>query len=231
MDQIKCLIVDDEPHAREIIEMHLAKLEYVRVVATCENAIEALEIIRKNELDLIFLDINMPEISGLELMKIVGDDVKVIFTTAHREFALEGFELEAIDYLLKPITFEKLAKSVNKYQAVGSAKTKANTAGSTSHIFVRSDRKKVRVNLDEILYVESFSDYVKIHTSDKTIVTRMLISSLEEQLPAQQFLRIHRSTIVAIDKVNAYTNESVEIGGQLLVISRGYKEKATKILV
>jgi two-component system, LytTR family, response regulator len=229
MDKIKCLIVDDEPHAREILELHLAKLDYVRVVGICENAIEALEVIRKNELDLIFLDINMPEVSGLELMKIVGGDVKVIFTTAHREFALEGFELEAVDYLLKPITLEKLAKSVKKYQALSSAK--ANTVGNASHIFVRSDRKMVRVNLDEILYIESFSDYVKIHTSDKTIVTRMLISSLEAQLPARQFLRIHRSTIVAIDKVTAYTNESVEVDGQLLVISRGYKEKATKILV
>lgn len=227
MDKIKCLIVDDEPHAREIIEMHLAKLNYVRVVASCENAIEALEVIRKNELDLIFLDINMPEVSGLELKKLLKDEVKVIFTTAHREFALEGFELTAFDYLLKPITLERLVKAISKYQDA----LTPNSEGVIDHIFVRSDRKMVRVNLLEIQYIESYSDYVKIHLEDGVVVTRMLISDLEGQLPSQLFLRIHRSTIVAINKVDAFTNESVEVRGQVLVISRGYKEKVAQTLI
>lgn len=227
MDKIKCLIVDDEPHAREIIEMHLSKLNYVSLVASCENAIEALEVIRKNELDLVFLDINMPEVSGLELKKMLKGEVKVVFTTAHREFALDGFELQAFDYLLKPITLERLVKTIAKYKDA----LIPNSEGVIDHIFVRSDRKMVRVILSEIQYIESYSDYVKIHLEDGVVVTRMLISDLETQLPNQLFLRIHRSTIVAINKVRSYTNESVEVGGQLLVISRGYKEKVAQQLM
>jgi DNA-binding LytR/AlgR family response regulator len=170
MDLINCLIVDDEPTAREVIEIHLAKLNFVRVVGTCENAIEALELIHKNKVDLVFLDINMPEITGLELKKMIGNQVHVIFTTAHREFALEGFELEAVDYLLKPISFEKLAKAIRKFQKTH---VKSDTDEALNHIFIRSDRKMVRVVLDEVLYIESYSDYVKIHTKGNAIITRI----------------------------------------------------------
>ena len=227
MDLINCLIVDDEPTAREVIEIHLSKLNFVRVVGTCENAMEALEVIHKNKVDLVFLDINMPEVTGLELKKMMGNQVHVIFTTAHREFALEGFELEAVDYLLKPISFEKLAKAINKFQRTYVTSSEDETQ---NHIFVRSERKMVRVNLDEVLYIESYSDYVKIHTKGSTIVTRSLISSLEAELPLQLFLRIHRSTIVAVNKITAYTNESIEIDSKILVVSRGYKEAVNKRL-
>ncbi len=225
MKKINCLIVDDESTAREILIMHLAKLDYVSIVANCKSALEAMNVLKEQSVDLILLDINMPEVSGLSFKKIIGDSTKVIFTTAHREYALEGFELDAVDYLLKPITFERLAKALDKYQSVVT-----QSGLIKGHCFVRSDRKMVRIDFDEILYVESFSDYVKIHLNERVVVTRELISKLEETLPSDHFLRIHRSYIVAIDQVNAYTNESVEVGDKQLVISRSYKEQVLKRL-
>jgi len=235
MKKIKCVIVDDEPTAREILTIHLNKLNNISLVAGCDNAIEALDVINRQEVDLMFLDINMPEMSGLTLKKIIGDKTKVIFTTAHREYALEGFELNAIDYLLKPITFERLLQAIGKYQEItpirGSDQLKVdNTILPKTHLFVKSDRKMIRIDIAEILYLESYSDYVKIILKSKTIVTRELISKLEIELPAENFIRIHRSFIVAINKITLYTNEYVEIDGQELVISRGYKEQALQRL-
>lgn len=227
MEKINCLIVDDEPTAREILITHLSKLEHVHVVQTCKNALEAMHVLKEHSVDLILLDINMPEIDGLSFKRIIGEDTKVIFTTAHREYALEGFELNAVDYLLKPITFERLVKALEKYEKPISHAASSSAKG---HFFVRSDRKMIRIDFDEIRYVESFSDYVKIHLKDRVVVTRELISRLEEVLSESFFLRIHRSYIVAIDQISAYTNEFVEVGGKQLVISRSYKEKVFKRL-
>lgn len=220
MKPINCIIVDDESIARDIIAMHLARLDYVSVLASCEDAVTALNRIEQGGVDLVFLDINMPDISGLSLKRMLGDKVKVIFTTAHREFALEGFDLNAVDYLLKPLTLERLIKALAKYQEMVS-----EPDGEVSHLFVRADRKMVRVDFADILYLESYSDYVKIHLTDSVLVTRESISKLNAALPGKAFLRIHRSYVVAVDKVTAYTNESVEVAGKVLVLSRSYKEE------
>ncbi len=225
---IQCLIVDDEPIAREILESHLQKVDAVNVVATSKNAIEAFNEINSNQIDLIFLDINMPEISGLSFAKSINKNIKVIFTTAYREYAIEGFDLQVVDYLLKPISFERLLQAVNKY--LGENKVVETNFKSeivqerNNFIFVRADRKMVKISFSEINHIESFSDYIKIHLNEKVVVTRETISSIEAKLPAAYFLRIHRSFIVSISKIESFTNEFIEVRKKALPISRSYKK-------
>jgi len=225
---VNCIIVDDEPVARDILESHLQKVDAVNVVATCKNAIEAFNEISANQIDLIFLDINMPEISGLSFAKSINKNIKVIFTTAYREYAIDGFNLQAVDYLLKPIPFERLLQAVNKYLGenivVENNFTTEIVQDKSDFIFVRSDRKMVKINFSEINYIESFSDYIKFHLNDKILVTRETISSIEAKLPKADFLRIHRSFIVSIFKIESFTNEFIEIHKKALPISRSYKK-------
>ncbi|MDV7187646.1 LytTR family DNA-binding domain-containing protein [Lutibacter sp. TH_r2] len=225
---VNCIIVDDEPVAREIIENHLQKVEAVNVVATCKNAIEAFNQINSNQIDLIFLDINMPEITGLSFAKSINKNIKVIFTTAYREYAIDGFNLQAVDYLLKPISFERLLQAVNKF--IGESNVEVVVASEeitpekNDFIFVRADRKMVKINFSEINHIESFSDYIKFHLKEKVIVTRETISSIEAKLPKASFLRIHRSYIVSISKIESFTNEFIEVNKKALPISRSYKK-------
>lgn len=225
---INCIVVDDEPIAREILESHLQKVAVVNVVATCKNAIEAFNQINSNQIDLIFLDINMPEISGLSFAKSINKNIKVIFTTAYREYAVDGFNLQAVDYLLKPISFERLLQAVNKY--LGENSVEINETSSeiiiekNDFIFVRADRKMVKINFSEIHFIESLSDYVKIQLQDNVIVTRETISNIEAKLPKSDFIRIHRSYIVSMASINSFTNEFIEISNKALPISRSYKK-------
>ncbi|MEN8126146.1 MAG: response regulator transcription factor, partial [Bacteroidota bacterium] len=183
---IHCIIVDDEPIAREILENHLQKIETIHVVSTCKNAIEAFNVINSKKIDLIFLDINMPEISGLSFARSINKDIKIIFTTAYREYAVDGFDLKAVDYLLKPISFERLLQAVNKFSdeniLVSSGSKEDLIHDKSDFIFVRSDRKMIKINFSEINYIESIGDYLKIHLPDKTIVTRETITSIEVKL-------------------------------------------------
>lgn len=229
MNKVNCIIVDDEPVAREILENHLQKVAAVNVVATCKNALEAFNQINSNQIDLIFLDINMPEISGLSFAKSININIKVIFTTAYREYAVDGFNLQAVDYLLKPISFERLLQAVNKFLGENKVEVTSSLSEIKSEIndfiFVRSDRKMVKINFSEINYVESYSDYIKFHLKGKIIVTRETISSIEAKLPQKEFLRIHRSYIVSISKIDSFTNEFIEINKKVLPISRSYKKE------
>ncbi|TMM32102.1 response regulator transcription factor [Polaribacter aestuariivivens] len=228
MNDINCLIVDDEPVAREILQTYVAKIPNLKLIKSCKNAIEAFEVLHQQKIDLVFLDINMPEISGLSLAKSINKNTRIIFTTAHREYALEGFDLQAIDYLLKPISFERFFQAVNK--SFGVFKNNVPNQGvipktsKNEFIFVRSERKMIKIIFDEILYIESLSDYIKIHLRDKIIVTRETITNIEKKLPTQRFLRIHRSYVVNINCIDSYTNEFVEIGKNSISISRTYKE-------
>ncbi|MEO9572155.1 MAG: LytTR family DNA-binding domain-containing protein [Polaribacter sp.] len=234
MDTINCVIVDDEPVARSILESFVAKIPNLNLVKSCKNAMEAFEISNSQNIDLFFLDINMPDISGLSLAKTINKKSKIIFTTAYREYAVDGFDLQVVDYLLKPIAFDRFLQAVNKFfetkvEINTSPKIEENTVKS-NYIFVRSERKMVKVNFDEILYVESLSDYIKIYTKEIVLVIRETISNLEVKLPSQQFLRIHRSYIVNLNKVDSYTNEFVEINKKAIPISRTYKENVLKKL-
>jgi DNA-binding LytR/AlgR family response regulator len=225
---IQCIIVDDEPIAREILENHLKKINTVKVIATCKNAIEAFNEINSAKVDLIFLDINMLEISGLSFAKSINKNIKVIFTTAYREYAVDGFNLQAVDYLLKPISFERLLQAINKYVGeniyVDMEAIPIISEEKSDFIFVRSDRKMIKINFLEINYIESLSDYIKIRLEHKTIVTRETITSMEAKLPRNNFMRIHRSFIVSIRKIDSFTNEFIEIHKKALPISRSYKK-------
>jgi len=223
----QCLIVDDEPVAREILENHLRKVSTVNIVASCKNAMEAFTFINSQKIDLIFLDINMPDISGLSFAKSINKNIKIIFTTAYREYAVDGFDLQAVDYLLKPISFERLLQAINKYLDENihiNIDTNREIDSETSDfIFVRSDRKMIKIDFSNINYIESLSDYIKIYLTDKTIVTRETITSIEAKLPQKDFLRIHRSFIVSILKIDLFTNEYVELNKNVIPISRTYK--------
>jgi len=224
---LQCLIVDDEPIAREILENHIKNISNINIVASCKNAMEAFTFINSKKIDLIFLDINMPDISGLSFAKSISKNIKIIFTTAYREYAVDGFDLQAVDYLLKPISFERLSQAINKYSdeniPVKIETNKKIITETSDFIFVRSDRKMMKVNFSEINYIESLSDYIKFHLQDKTIITRETITSIEAKLPKKDFIRIHRSFIVSILKIDLFTNEYVELNKNIIPISRTYK--------
>jgi len=227
-DKISCIIVDDEPVAREILVNHLSLIESVNVVASCKSAIEAFNVINDKKVDLIFLDINMPTISGLSFAKSINRDIKIIFTTAYREYAIEGFDLQAVDYLLKPISFERLLQAMNKYIGENVQQVRVDNERSEGekpdHFFVRSDRKMIKIPYDEILYIESIGDYVKIHLEGKTVVTRESMTGIEAKLPQSAFLRTHRSFIVSADHIDLFTSEYIEIGKNQVPVSRTYKD-------
>lgn len=229
-----CLIVDDEPVAREILENHLSRIPGFQLEGSCRSAVEAFKIINSTNIDLIFLDINMPEISGLSFARSINKNIKVIFTTAYREYAVDGFDLMAVDYLLKPISFERFSQAMLKYNNENRSEhysmNEPVELEKNDFIFVRSDRKMIKINFSEVRYIESLSDYLKIHLEDKTIITRETISNLETMLPQNDFLRVHRSYIVALAKIQSYTNEEVEVGNHQIPISRSYKDEVLKRL-
>lgn len=224
---IKCIIVDDEPMAREILENHLKRIEAVEIKGLCKNAIEAFNILNTQDIDLIFLDINMPEISGLSFARSINKNMKVIFTTAYREYAIDGFDLKAVDYLLKPISFERLIQSIEKFKNESLSFRPENSfnmaSEKTNFFFVRSNRKMIKINFDDLQYIESLADYVKLFVNDTAIITRETITSIEAKLPTKKFLRVHRSFIVSIDKIDSYTQEYIEIQQKAIPISRTYK--------
>lgn len=232
----KCLIVDDEPLAIKVIESHISKIPNLEVVSTCSNAVEAFDVLLTNHIDLVFLDVQMPEITGIDLLKSLKKAPAIIFTTAYRDFALEAYELDAIDYLLKPIAFERFFKSISKYyQWKGNDKLAVRRGESSNHaeqsfIYVRSERKIVKVLLEEILFIESIKDYVKIHLNDEVIITREKISNLEEKLPENQFIRTHRSFLVASKSIKAFTAETVEIRNHEIPIGRTFKNSVLSFL-
>lgn len=230
--EILCMIVDDEPLAIRVLEAHLGKVPDIQIVATSQSAIEARRILQQQDVDLIFLDIQMPELNGIELINSLDDLPGIIFTTAHRDYALEGFELDAIDYLLKPISLPRLLRSIDKYHRTLAAQASST---STAHeappfITVRSNRMTVRIPIQDILYIESLSDYVQIHTVTGVYVCKERISHLSEKLAPEGFLRIHRSFLVAASRISSFTSELVRIDNQELPISRSYRQEVRRSL-
>jgi len=226
---VNCIIVDDEPVAREVLENHLGKIENINVISSCKNALEAFKAINNHMIDLVFLDINMPDISGLSFAKSMSQDLKIIFTTAYREYAVDGFDLKAVDYLLKPISFERLLQAINKYfeenSPVGSRHPPEIELEKDDYIFVRSDRKMVKVSFKEILFIESLSDYIRIYLEENiTLTTRETLSNIEARLPQNDFIRTHRSYIVSIQNIETFTNDTIGIGKHEVPISRSYRE-------
>ncbi|WBX70807.1 LytR/AlgR family response regulator transcription factor [Tenacibaculum retecalamus] len=231
-NKLRCVIVDDEPMAREIIASFVEKTPDLELIKMCKNASEVINFMQTEEIDLFFLDINMPEISGLSLAKIIDKKSKIIFTTAYRDYAVDGFNLNIVDYLLKPISFDRFFQAVQKVFDLQITKTTKKVIKQVSNdfMFVRADRKMVKINFNNILYIESLGDYVKIFTSNQTIITRETMNNIESKLPSINFIRIHRSFTVSLNEITSYTNEFIEIGKKALPISRSYKESVLQKL-
>ncbi|MCY2686989.1 LytR/AlgR family response regulator transcription factor [Salinimicrobium sp. TH3] len=233
-EKIVCIIVDDEPTAREIIAEHLSKIDNITIVGSCVKANEAFTLINSHKVDLIFLDINMPEISGLSFARTINKDIKIIFTTAYREYAVDGFDLQAVDYLLKPISFDRLYRAVNSFYNIHfknhRLQVQEKNEVQNDFMFVRSDRKMIKINFTEICYIESLNDYLKIHTRTENIVIRETMSNIEKELPESRFIRTHRSFIVSLSALESYTNEYLEIKGKAIPISRSYKSSVLEKL-
>lgn len=226
----RCLIIDDEELARELIKRHLGELEEFEIIASCASALEARKILQTEKIDLLFLDIEMPVLKGTDFFKNLIQQPKVIFTTAYREYAIDGFDLNAVDYLLKPITFVRFFKAIEKFLSQQhdipiETPIPAATIQSSKEefIFIRKDRKQVKLVLDSILFIESLKDYVKIHLAAKTHTVKYSISAFHDLL-TEDFIRVHRSFIVNADKVSAFSKQAIEIGDITIPIGESYKE-------
>jgi len=225
--------VDDEPMARDVIRRYIEKIPNLKLFGEFGNAIEATIFLQEQTVDIIFLDIKMPQLSGTEFVRSLRNMPKIIFTTAHKEYAHEGFELDVIDYLLKPIPFDRFLKAVNKalpqkiQEEEKQSKNEENNP-SSSFIYLRVDRKMIKMLLNDIFYIESDKDYVKVFTEKGYIITRQTIVSVEAMLPEKQFIRIHRSFIVSIDKIKYFTAETIMIGTKELPIGRNYRNNFLK---
>lgn len=223
----RCLIVDDEPPARQLLESYLKRLDDFDVVNQFGNAVDAFSFLQNHDVDLMFLDIQMPHMTGLELLKSLRHPPRVVLTTAFREYALEGFELDVLDYLVKPISFERFMKAIGKYHHYihrPVIQESVPAAFEGAYMFVKVNKDQVKVYLRDILYVESIKDYLKIVTKDRSYLTYHRLSSMEDKLPGDHFVRIHKSYIVSMSKIHSCRNDLVRIGGAELPIGRVYKK-------
>ena len=223
---INCLIIDDEPLAINVIKNHIKEIDNLNVIDTFNSAIDALNFMKSNTVDLLFLDINMPLLDGLDFIKSLDKKPMIVITTAYSEYAIKTYELEVLDYLMKPISFPRFLKAVNRaFKELNSNLTSNLKVAKRAHIFIKVDKKKMqKIYLDEILIIESLRDYLKIKTITNKYIIHSTLSSFTEKLPSNNFIRIHRSFTIAIDKIEAVQGNSVEIDGIKYVIGRSYIE-------
>ena len=234
---IKCLVVDDEIHARKVLEKYIQDLPYLVLVDSCKNAMEALQVLRDKSIDVMFLDINMPKLTGLNFLASLSHPPLVVITTAYREYALDAFELDVIDYLHKPIPFPRFIRAVGKVEEKlqNSAQPvkpvySSEIEKAEEFIFVKADKKSIKLNFADIVYIEGLSDYIKIHTQTKSVVTKLTVKSIEELLPKKQFPRIHKSYIVSLQHINAIDGNQVEIANKKLPIGQSYRQAFMEII-
>jgi DNA-binding LytR/AlgR family response regulator len=236
MQPLKAILVDDEPLALDILESHAGRIPDLEIVARCHNALEAQQALIDHPVDLVFLDIQMPQITGLEWLRSLTNPPLTIFTTAYSDYALEGFELNVVDYLLKPIPFDRFLKSVNKAREQFRLRQPGGPAPSeeAGFMFVKADKKLIKVNFDDIVYIEGLKDYVIIRMELDRVITLQTMKSLEEKLPQQQFQRIHRSYIVNVDKIQALDGAMIEVvlknQTKLLPIGKNYRDEVQRII-
>ncbi|MDJ0645232.1 MAG: response regulator transcription factor [Flavobacteriaceae bacterium] len=227
----KCLIVDDEELARRLLVNHLSQLENFELIAACESAIAASKVLKEHAVDLLFLDIEMPVLTGVDFFKSLLHKPKVIFTTAYRDYAVEGFELDAVDYLLKPITFARFFKAIEKFENLQQpiANTNNIKPSKADFIFIRENRKQVKLKYEDIVFIESLKDYIKIHTKETSHVIKYSISAFHELLD-ERFLRTHRSYIVNSDSITAYTAYDVELSTIEVPVGESYRKQVKAYL-
>ncbi|HEY2721267.1 MAG TPA: LytTR family DNA-binding domain-containing protein [Chitinophagaceae bacterium] len=226
---IKCIIVEDEILAQQVIQNHLEKIDSFELVGICNNALEARELLNHQQVDVIFLDIELPGMTGLNFLRSLTINPIVVLTTAYGEYALESYELNVIDYLLKPISYERFSKTINKILAENLVKkSRENITGD--HFFVKSDGKFLKINFSDIRYVEGMKDYLKIQTAHSTVITHQTMSEMEKLLPAKQFIRVHKSYVVAIAHIRSIYGNSIETENKTVPIGINYKEKVMSLI-
>jgi DNA-binding LytR/AlgR family response regulator len=228
---IKCVVIDDEQPGRELIMLHLSNLQDFELLAAFDNALDGFNFLQKNTVDLLFLDIQMPRISGLELIRSLKVCPKVILTTAYREYAAEAFELDVIDYLIKPVTQERFMKAISKFNYYNNAlieKPDISNSFDMAYIFLKVGKEQIKVYLKDILYIEGLKDFIKVHTAQKVLVVSERLSYMDEKLPENKFVRLHKSFIVALGKINSIQAEQVVIGGTTIPIGRVFKNAFLK---
>ncbi|BDD04152.1 LytR/AlgR family response regulator transcription factor [Aureibacter tunicatorum] len=244
MNKMNCLIVDDEALARRVVKRFLEDVPFLNLVQECKSAVEAINALVENEVDLIFLDINMPKLNGLDFLRTITNPPMVIITTAYREYALESYEFDVVDYITKPFSFDRFIKAVNKAQSRYSASQQPAVIPSNVNIveesasdavqhrffFVKTDKKLQKVDFDELKFVEGFGEYVKLHLDKEVIVTYMTMKNLESSLPDQEFIRIHKSFIISIGRIDNIEGHIVRIGDKLLPIGQGYRKNFMAII-
>ncbi|HEX5150169.1 MAG TPA: LytTR family DNA-binding domain-containing protein [Parafilimonas sp.] len=230
--KIKCLIIDDEPLAQKGITEYVNDVEFLELCGVFENALKAVDIIHQKKIDLLFLDIQMPRISGLEFLKALQDPPLVILTTAYPQYALESYELDVLDYLVKPISFPRFLRAVTKAKEhIEARTTHANMQEAGDHIFIKSDNRIVKILFSDILYVEALQNYICIHTPEKRYISYLTFKSIEESLPKDLFLKVHKSYIVQLAKVEAIEGNQLQVSRFTIPISRNNKEEVLQRLI
>ena len=235
MERFNCIIVEDEPIAAEVLEDYIKQVPFLVLKNKCSDAMYAMEVLQHEKIDVVFLDIHLPKLKGLDFIKTIKDPPQVIITSAYGEYALQGYELNVTDYLLKPIEFSRFLTAVNKLKLRnGNGKGPAALAGlaatGRTHLFFNVNKKKVKIYLDEILYVESLKEYIRITAKDRSVLTKFQLGQIEELLAKNNFIRVHRSFIVAKEKIEAFTATDIEIAGKQIPIGRSYKELVFSLL-
>ena len=233
MEKYNCIIVEDEPLAAEVLQHYISEVPFLELEQTCANAMDTMDILNKRQVDLIFLDIHLPKLKGFDFIRTIKNPPKIIVTTAYRDYAVQAFELNAIDYLVKPIEFSRFLTAVSKlFQAkpVFHLPAQGKPGGERTHLFFNVRSKRVKVFLDEILYIESLREFIRITTKTKSIMTKFQLSKVEEMLKDNNFIRVHRSFIVSREKIDAFSSTEVEINNKQIPIGRSYKELVLGIL-
>jgi DNA-binding LytR/AlgR family response regulator len=233
--KIKCLLVDDEPPAVDLITSYIERVGDLEIVGRCSNAIEAFGVLQKTKVDLLLLDIQMPKMTGLDLIRSLHDRPRIIVITAYREFAADGFDLDVLDYIVKPVSFDRFLKAIAKYNQYTllrqtEAAEQPSDAFEKAYMYFKVNKQVKKVFLKDIVYIESIKDYVKIVTTDKPLITYQRLSYMEEKLPENKFLRIHKSYIIAIDRISGYNNDLISIEGYELPLGRSYKQGFLKVV-
>lgn len=234
--KINCLIIDDEPLAQRVLEKYIQGIPVLELVDKCNNALDAIEILKEKKIDLIFLDINMPKLSGLEFLRILKNPPLIIITTAYAEFAIQGFELDVVDYLMKPFGMERFLKAIQKVQDILKSKEHPSSSNAVAeanedqYIFVKSSKKTFRLNLNDILYIEALGDYVKIYTTERMIISYHSMKNLENLLSPRQFPRIHKSFIVSLSKIELIEGNQVKMRDRYIPIGTNFKAEFEKLI-
>ena len=234
--KLRCLLIDDEPPALKVLQAHISKLPDLEIVGLCLNAVEAMKVLRQKKVEVMFLDIKMPMIIGTEFLRNLSHPPKVIFVTAYRDYAVDGFELDAVDYLVKPVSFERFLKAIDRLQRNGAVTTlpeeKAFQPNPNAFVYVKADKAMHKIYVNDILYLESLKDYVKLFfIGGKHLLIKQSISAMENLLSEHQFLRVHRSYIISLNKISGYTNASVKMQQTEIPIGRLYKQTVMSSLV